>query len=127
MELCSMRAIYLILILFIVKPAAGQKVVDSIFFNLYTDSLKKGFFNYINVDGKMSDGSWLPLDTSQVTLTANTGYFLGNDLFIDSSYTGNSVRVRTTLKSNPKISKEIVIYIRKRGFDEVLKKEEELF
>jgi hypothetical protein len=121
-----MRAIYLIFILFFAQTASAQKI-DSIFFNLYTDSLKKGYFNYINVDGKLSDGSWMPLDTSHVTLSANTGYFLGNDLFIDSSYTGEKVKVKTTLKTNPKITKEVIIYIRKRGFDEALKRPEDLF
>ena len=74
----------------------------------------------------MSDGSWKPLDTSQVKFTCNTGHFLGNDLFIDSSYTGENVRVKAVLRSNPGIWKEIVIYIRKRGFDEPLKDEKEL-
>jgi hypothetical protein len=106
--------------------SVAQKV-DSIFFNLYTDSLKKGFFNYINVDGKMNDGTWRPLDTSHISLTANTGYFLGNDLFIDSSYTGDRIIVKTVLKNNPAIRKEVIIYIRKRGFDEPLKSEDDLF
>ena len=32
--------------------------LDSIFFNLYTDSLKKGTYNYINVDGQFTDGAF---------------------------------------------------------------------
>ena len=112
--------------IFLFSLTAQSQKIDSIFFHLYTDSLKKGFFNYINVDGKMNDGSWKPLDTSHVNFTCNTGYFLGNDLFIDSSYKGEKVWVKTVLKSNPKIWKEVVIYIRKRGFDEPLKDEKEL-
>jgi hypothetical protein len=35
--------------------------------------------------------------------------------------------VKAVLKSNPSIQKEIVIYIRKRGFTEPLKTNEEIF
>lgn len=108
-----------------VQSAYSQKV-DSIYFHLYTDSLKKGFFNYINIDGKMSNGSWAPLDTTQVLLLSDGGYFKGNDLFIDSSYNEETVRVKAVLKSNPHIWKETVIHIRKRGFTEPLKTESEI-
>jgi hypothetical protein len=118
------RLLSLIALLFVLK-APAQKV-ESIYFNLYTDSLKKGFYNYINVDGKCADGTWLPLDSTQVRLTANTGFFKGNDLFIDSSYAGQTVTVKAVLKKEPAIWKETVIYIRKRGFDEPLKTNDEI-
>jgi hypothetical protein len=105
--------------------ASAQKV-DSIYFNLYTDSLKKGFYNYISVDGKLSDGSWLPLDSTQIRFLSDGGYFKGNDLFIDSTYTGETVRVKAVLRSNPRVWKETVIYIRKRGFTEPLKTNDEI-
>jgi hypothetical protein len=121
-----MRKMILILTLvFTAQSVMGQKV-DSIYFNLYTDSLKKGFYNYINIDGKMSDGSWSPLDSTQVLFLSDAGYFKGNDLYIDSSYTGETVRVKAVLKSNPNVKKEMVIYIRKRGFTEPLKTNEEI-
>ena len=116
------------LLLFIVAlsvKASAQKV-DDIYFHLYTDSLKKGFYNYINVDGKCADGTWLPLDTTTVRLSANTGRFSGNDLFIDSSYKGETVTVKAVLKSNTSVSKETIIYIRKRGFNEPLKTNDEI-
>jgi hypothetical protein len=100
--------------------------VESIHFNLYTDSLKKGFYNYISVDAKYTDGTWQPLDSGQIILSANTGSFKGNDLFIDSTYKGDSVRVRVVLKKDPALSKEVVIYIRKRGFDEPLKTNDDI-
>ncbi len=105
--------------------AFGQKI-DSIFFHLYTDSLKKGFYNYINIDGKYSDGSWLPLTSNDIILSANTGRFQGNNLFIDSTYTGETVNVKATLKSNPAVWKQVTIYIRKRPFTEPLKTEEDI-
>jgi hypothetical protein len=104
---------------------SAQKI-DSIYFNLYTDSLKKGFYNYINVDGKLSDGTWLPLDATHLHFSANTGSFKGNDLFIDSSYTGDSVTVKIISKKDPALCKQVVIYIRKRGFDEPLKTDDEI-
>jgi hypothetical protein len=104
---------------------SAQKV-DSIYFNLYTDSLKKGFYNYINIDGKLSNGTWQPLDSTQVLFLSDAGFFKGNDLFIDSSYHGETVRVKAVLKTNPSIWREAVIYIRKRGFTEPLKSNEEI-
>ena len=53
-------------------------------------------------------------------------FFKGNDLFIDSSYSADSVTVRAVLKSNPSIWKETTIHIRKRPFTEPLKTNEEI-
>lgn len=111
---------------FILAFGASAQKVDSIYFHLYTDSLKKGFFNYINVDGKLTNGTWTPLDSSQVLFLSDAGFFKGNDLFIDSSYKGETARVKVILKSNPAIWKETVIYIRKRGFTEHLKTNDEI-
>ena len=119
------RFLLLILLGFIVNKGQAQKL-EGIYFNLYTDSLKKGFYNYINVDGKYSNGNWMPLDTTTLVFTSNTGHFKGNDLFIDSSYKADSVWVKAILKNDPTVWKQVVIYIRKRGFDEPLKTDEEI-
>jgi hypothetical protein len=119
------KILLLIAITFAYKLSFGQKV-ESIYFNLYTDSLKKGFYNYINVDGKDEKGNWQPMDSSQIIFTSNAGFFKGNDLFIDSSYTGETIKVKAVLKSNPSIWKEATIYIRKRPFTEPLKTNEEI-
>jgi hypothetical protein len=120
-----MRSCLFLLIVALSLKASAQKL-EGIYFHLYTDSLKKGFYNYINVDGKCTDGTWLPLDSTQVRLSANTGRFSGNDLFIDSSYRGETVTVKAVLKSNSAVWKEVVIHIRKRGFDERLKTNDEI-
>lgn len=112
-------------VLFSAAKVSAQQV-DSIYFHLYTDSLKKGFYNYINVDGKLSNGQWLPLDSSQVRFQSNAGSFRGNDLFINSDYNGETVRVRAELKTNPAVWKEVIIYIRKRPFSERLRTTEEI-
>jgi hypothetical protein len=119
-----MRYFFLLMSLVAVSGVKAQKV-ETMEFNLYTDSLKKGFYNYISIDGKFTNGQWLPLDSNQVIFTANTGHFKGNDLFIDSSYKGEKVTVRATLRANPALYREATIYIRKRGFDEPLKTNEE--
>ena len=121
-----MKKIFTPLIFSLVFQSLSAQKIESIHFHLYTDSLKKGFYNYINVDGKTTDGVWMPLDSSHIQFTANTGFFKGNDLFIDSSYTLDSIRVKAVLKANPKLWKETTIYIQKRGFDEELKTSEEL-
>ena len=120
------KLLFLLLFISAHQLISAQKV-ETISFNLYTDSLKKGFYNYISVDGKYEDGRWMPLDSTQVKFTANTGFFKGNDIFIDSSYTGDSIVVKAVLRDNPRIWKEVVIYIRKRGFDEPLKTNDEIF
>ena len=120
------KLLFLLLFITAHQIISAQKV-ETISFNLYTDSLKKGFYNYISVDGKYEDGRWMPLDSTQVKFTSNTGFFKGNDIFIDSSYTGDSIVVKAVLRDNPRIWKEVVIYIRKRGFDEPLKTNDEIF
>ena len=119
------KILYLFTCIIVYNSVSAQKI-EAIQFNLYTDSLKKGFYNYINVDGKLDDGTWLPLDSNHVIFISDEGFFRGNDLFIDSSFTGEYVRVKVILKSNPSITKSVRIYIRKRGFDEPLKTDEEI-
>ncbi len=123
-----MKKCSFILVFFIVAKFCGAQKVDSIYFHLYTDSLKKGFFNYINVDGKTTDGRWVPLSANEINFLANDTLlkFQNNDLFVDSAYLKETVTVKAILKSNPKVWKEVTIYIRKRGFDEPLKTNKEI-
>jgi len=121
-----MKNILFLIILSVSLQSLSAQKIESIHFHLYTDSLKKGFFNYINVDGRTTDGVWMPLDSSYIRFYANTGYFDNNDLFIDSSYTADSIIVKAVLKSNPALWKQVTIYIQKRGFDEPLKTTEEI-
>ena len=124
-----MKKSWLLLLFFLIFKLANAQKVDSIYFHLYTDSLKKGFFNYINVDGKTSDGKWMPLTSKEVIFSVNKDtalLFQNNDLFIDSSYMREFVTVRAVLRENPKVWQEATIYIRKRGFDEPLKTQKEI-
>jgi hypothetical protein len=87
--------------------------LDTIYFNLYTDSLKRGTYNYINVEGRFSDGRYLPLGEKEIQLSASAGRFSGNSLFIDSSINVDKVKIKATVNGRPAMSKEIVMYIKK--------------
>ena len=103
----------------------AQKV-DSIFVNLYTDSLKKGTYNYINVDGLLSNGRYMPLDSSQVIFWASEGKFSGNSLWLDKDFKYEKVFIKVMLRRNLLVSKEFTVYIKKKPDDEKLKTTEEL-
>ncbi len=90
----------------------AQKV-DSIYVNLYTDSLKKGTFNYINIDGKLSNGLFLPLDSTHLSFWSSAGKFTGNSLWIEPNFATDKVNFKVSLRNNPSIFKEFTIYIKK--------------
>ena len=106
--------------------SSAQKI-ESIYFNLYTDSLKKGgIHNYINVDGKTTDGKWQPLSSKEIQFSTSCGIFEGNDLILPDSPTHEKVTIKAILKSNPEIWKEITIWIKKKKDNEQLKTAEQI-
>ena len=117
-----------LLIAFLLAAAFITKAqkVDSIYFHLYTDSLKKGTYNYINVDGKLSNGHWLPLTSKEINFSASAGNFDGNSLFVDNNFAEEKITVKAVLKANPAIFKETIIYIKKLAETERLKTNEEV-
>jgi hypothetical protein len=132
-DLENNKSLYLKIFVYILLPlvvlanrTARAQQVDSIFFHLYTDSLKKGVHNYINVDGKMSDGRWQPLTAKELNFTSSAGRFENCNLIIDSSFKGEKVTVKATLKNNPLIWKEVTIYMKTRESVEKLKTIEEV-
>lgn len=115
----------LLVILFAGHVARAQQV-DSIFFHLYTDSLKKGVHNYINVDGKLSNGHWMPLTNKEIDFTSTAGKFVGNSLVLDTAFKGEKVTVKAVLKNNSTIWKEVDIYIKKMEDNERLRTVDEI-
>ncbi|HEY6435846.1 MAG TPA: hypothetical protein VIY47_04595 [Ignavibacteriaceae bacterium] len=105
--------------------AKAQKI-DSIYVNLYTDSLKKGTYNYINIVGRLSNGNYLPLDSTQLIFTASAGNFKGNSLWIDQDFKYAKVSIKVVLKTNPQQHKEFDIYIKQKPDNEKLKTVEEI-
>ena len=122
----AMKSIVLIAVLLAAVLATKAQKVDSICFHLYTDSLKKGSYNYINVDGRLSNNHWLPLTAKEINFTASAGRFEGNSLFIDNNTTEEKISVKAVLKENLAINKETVIYIKKLPDSERLKTKEEV-
>ena len=94
------------------SPLFAQKV-DSIYFHLYTDSLKKGQHNYINVDGKLSNGRWQPLTSKEIQFSCANASFSGNELIIPDDFNEEKVTVKAVLKSNPSVFIEKTIWIKK--------------
>ena len=105
--------------------ARAQKI-ENIFVNLYTDSLKKGTYNYINVDGQLSNGRYLPLDSTHLIFWATEGKFYGNSLWIDKNFKPDRVLIKVVVRGNMQLSKEFTMYVKKKPDDEKLKTEEEL-
>jgi len=121
-----MRIFLLLAFLTSLNTLTKAQKVDSIFFHPYTDSLKKGTYNDINVDGKLSDGRWLPMTPKEIELTSSAGKFSGNSLFIDSSFKGSKITIKAVLKENPAMWQEITLHIKTTNPQEKLKTTDEL-
>src|SRR6476659_431949 len=116
-----------LVMLFFSIPVFSQKI-DSISFHLYTDSLKKGQHNYINVDGKLSNGQWQPLTSKEIRFSSSACEFQGNELVIPPDFKEQKIKIKAEFKSDPAIWKEVTIWIKKapdpdslQGLDQVLK------
>lgn len=116
-----------LLLCFLINASLFSKAqkIDSIYVNLYTDSLKRGTYNYINVDGLLSNGRYLPLDSSQISFSASAGKFTGNSLWVDHGFAGDKITISVVLKTNPALHKEFDMYIKQKP-DGPLKTEEEI-
>ena len=121
-----MKSFLLIITLCCCSILAKAQTVDSIYFNLYTDSLKKQVHNYINIDGKYSNGRWLPLTDKDILFSSSEGKFEGNSLILDSSCSAKKVTIKAVLKSNPAIWREVTVYIKTSPDNERLKTLEEV-
>lgn len=106
------KFLLLLIITSSLSPLLAQKI-DSIYFHLYTDSLKKGQHNYINVDGKLSNGRWQPLTSKEIQFSCPNATFSGNELIIPDDFSAEKVTVKAVLKSNPSIFIEKTIWIKK--------------
>lgn len=128
-SLLNQLSLKLILLFIFFSSSALVKAqkIDSIYVHLYTDSLKKGTYNYINIDGKLNTGRYLPLDTSDIIFSSDYGKFYGNSLWLDPDFSKEKVRIKAILRSNPSLFKQFDIYIKKIPDPVHLKTEEEIF
>lgn len=106
------KYLFSIALLFAFSFSKAQKI-DNIFVNLYTDSLKKGTYNYINIDGLLSNGKYIPLDSTHISFSSSYGKFYGNSLYIDKSCKLEKVNIAVSMKNMPGLHKEFVMYIKK--------------
>lgn len=97
---------------FIPGQSLKAQQVDSIAFHLYTDSLKKGTHNYINVDGLQSNGRWLPLTSKELEFRSSDCYFSGNELFVPADFKGKKITITAILRNKPALQIERTIWIK---------------
>ena len=120
-----MKQILLLIFITTFSYAKAQKI-DSIYVHLYTDSLKKGTYNYINIDGILSDGRNLPLDSTELIFSSGDGKFYGKSLWRDPKFDKEKVSIKAVLRSNPALFKEFDIYIKKIPDPAILKMKKKL-
>lgn len=120
------KPILLLLPFVLALTTASTQEVDSIFINLYYDSIKLNVHNYINVDAKLSNGRYIPLSAKEVAFSSDYGKWEGNSLIIDSGCRKNFITITASLKSNPRLKKTTIIYIKKQNEVPVLPTTEEL-
>jgi hypothetical protein len=101
----------LLFLFIIVSHASFAQKLDSIYFNLYTDSLKKGTHNYINVEGKYKNGRILPVD---------------NSVWLPMDFKPKFVKVWVSVKAAPQKKIQISIPIKQKSDDEILRSEQEI-
>ena len=121
-----MKQLFLFIVLIYSAFLSHAQKIDSIYFHLYTDSLKKGTHNYINVDGKFSDGKWKPLSAKEITFSSTYGTFEGNELILPAEPTVEKLTIKAVLKSNPSTWKEVTVWIKKKPDDEMVPTSEEV-
>ncbi|MFT3844107.1 MAG: hypothetical protein QM725_03570 [Lacibacter sp.] len=108
-----MRKYLLLSVLLFLSHFLKAQKIDSLFFNLYTDSLKKGSWNYINVDAKLSNGNYMPLTNQHLNFKVSAGKLEGNSIWLDWDFKPQFITVDIELKKNPSVKKSITIWVKK--------------
>ena len=121
-----MKKIFLVLTFIIIATLLNAQKVDSIYFHLYTDSLKKGTYNYINIDGKLSNGRWRPLTEKEILFSSSSCSFSGNELIVPDDFKEEKITIKAVLKSNPGIWIEKTVWIKKLPDPELLPSKDEI-
>ncbi|MFN0081134.1 MAG: hypothetical protein ACKVOM_01325 [Ferruginibacter sp.] len=119
-----MKELAIFILIFGATKIHAQKI-ERIYANLYTDSLKKGTHNYINIDGKLSNGKYLPLDSTKILFKCSQATFFGNSLYIPTDFKEDKVHVTAILKSDTTKFEIFDLYIKKTE-DPPLKSEKEV-
>lgn len=120
-----MKIFFTSLLLLSAYFVSAQKV-DSMFVHLYTDSLKKGTYNYINVDGLLSNGNWQPLDSNDVEFRSSAGKFHGNQLWVAPDFAGDKITIEAILITDRAQHKKFDMYIKRLENPSVLPSEDDI-
>lgn len=101
--------------IFIFTGASAQRgpQVKRIYFNLYTDSIKTVLNYYVNVEAELSNGNYLPLDTSTIILQSDQGRMSGNEWIPPRSIGFDRVRFTARLKSDPALHEAITVFLKR--------------
>lgn len=124
-QIRSVKKYLLFFFLFTGSVSYAQKI-QNIYVNLYTDSLKKGTYNYINIDGLLENGRYLPLDSSHIIFSCSSGKFYGNTLWLDRDCKEEKINIKAVLRSNHSVQKEFVIFIKTKEDNEKLRTADEI-
>lgn len=96
-----------------VQAQPPKAALKRIYFNLYTDSIKTVLNYYVNVEGEYTDGRYLPLDASSITLTADNGTISGNEWIAPKEIHFEKVTFRAVAKDNPRLHDEVTIWLKR--------------
>lgn len=86
--------------------------LEKLYVNLYTDSLKRGTWNYINVDGQFSNGRFLPLDSTHLIYQSSVGVWEGNKLWLPDTTTIQHVVIYVQGRKNPTLDARFTVGIK---------------
>jgi hypothetical protein len=79
--------------------------LESIRFNHYADSLKRGIRFYLNVEGTFTSGKVYPLDTTAIKFQTSAGSLMGQDLLLNiNDNTTQTITVTAVNKSDAAMS-----------------------
>lgn len=109
------RILTLLLSIPVFAGASAQRApqVKRIYFNLYTDSIKTVLNYYVNVEAELSNGNYVPLDTSMIALKSDHGRMSGSEWIAPRSIDFDRVRFTASLKSDPALRDEITVFLKR--------------
>lgn len=112
MKTTTLKVFLPLFLLLFFNKTNGQQIVD-IRFNLYADSVKTTIDNYINVEGLLSSGHYIPLTQKEINFVSDFGKWKGNCLLVDQKDNLDKIKITATLKTNPQLKKSTVVYVQK--------------
>jgi hypothetical protein len=95
------------------SSARGGPRLRRIYFNPYTDSIKTVLNYYVNVEGEFTDGSYLPLDTTDIFLRCDHGTLAGNEWIIPKKIDFQKVTFIAEARADSRLRDTVTLWIQK--------------